>query len=175
MRTNGVKDHLAASTNEFTIHDELKEWPHFLLDFSAIRSSKAIYEITLSDRIKFKAFSSRREGHITRTVVGVESELRHIPKLSLLFDSIPRFKDLATRRLKWYLQLKMFGGLYLSSHAQISFLRSNKSFAETLQRFYNKVCYPNFTLFLQKWNANSTVNKRINCFCCFIKCNKYTQ
>jgi len=58
-----------------------------------IQSLKAIYEITLSDRMKFKAFffPPRTEGHITRTMAAVESEMRHMPTPGLIFETIPSY------------------------------------------------------------------------------------
>jgi len=61
---------------------------------------KAIYENTLSDRIKFKAFSSRTEGHITRTMAAVESEMWHMPTPGLIFEIITRYENLVGRRFK---------------------------------------------------------------------------
>lgn len=87
MWTNDARDHLTASTHEFTIHVEVNEWPHFLLDFQTIRSLKATYEITLSDIMKFKPFSSTREGHIPRTMAAVESSLQHILTTILILEN----------------------------------------------------------------------------------------
>jgi hypothetical protein len=55
------------------------------------QSLKSTYEITLSDRMKFKAFSSRTERHITRTMAAVESEMRHMPTTGLIFETITRY------------------------------------------------------------------------------------